>query len=54
MFVTMIKKDIHSARYVNDNLKFPKIFVLLMHVMYRKQHASKEKNRFFFLIKNKN
>lgn len=45
MCVIMRKKYIHSVRYVNDDLKFPNVFVhvLLMHVMYRKQPLKKKK-----------
>lgn len=47
MCVIMRKKYIHSVRYVNDDLKFPNVFVLLMHVMYRKQPLKKKNTRFF-------
>lgn len=53
MCVIMRKKYIHSVRYVNDDLKFPNVFVLLMHVMYRKQPLKKKKID-FLKIKNKN
>lgn len=47
MRVIMRQKYINSEWYVNDDLKFPKVFVLLMYVMYRKQQPKKKIDYFF-------
>lgn len=42
------KKYIHILRNINEDLKFPKVFVLLIHVMYHSEQPAKKKKRYFF------
>ena len=52
MYVIMREKYIYSVWYVYDDFNFPKVFVLLMHVMYRKQQAKKKICNFLNYKKN--